>query len=166
MESLELRNGCLGSLRLLPQGPSSLPWVTGAEAIRLAVAAAEARATFVARTMRGRAAAIQDVIFSPAIESPPGDSGADALQQLSPYASHTREAVCGDLCPVAWSARRELVPVKDSSAHRLLSVIFRTTVYRCGSVADRDAFVAHPTRYTSLLVHRQLQPSPPCLRQL
>lgn len=160
-ETLELRRGdALGSLRLLPQAAGSLPWDTGAEAVRLATAAAEARAAFVARTMRGRAAALQDVVVG-AVGADAATAAANGGPVLPPQASHTREAPCGSLCPVAWSARRELVPVTDAAAQRLFGVAFRGAVYRCSSAADRDAFVAHPTRYAALLVPRPQQQQPP-----
>ena len=164
LETLELRSGdALGSLRLLPQAAGSLPWDTGAEAVRLATAAADARASFVSRTMRGRAAALQDVVVGAvgADAAAAATSAVDGGPALPPQASHTREAPCGSLCPVAWSARRELVPVTDAAQQRLFGVVFRGAVFRCSSAADRDAFVAHPTRYAALLVPRPQQQQPP-----
>jgi hypothetical protein len=143
-----------GSLRFLAQGAKTLPWHITAQATRLAVEAASARGAFIARSMRGRAAALQDVVLS-SLPPTAGLPSGDAL--LPPQAAHTRAAACGNLCPVAWSTRRHVVPVADASQQRQLGVVFRASVYRCESPAARDAFVAHPTRYTALLVNEHKQ---------
>lgn len=133
LEALEMRPYGRGSLHLLSQGPTTLPWATAEEDVRIAVAAAGARAAFMSRTRRGHATTLQDAVIGP-VGGVVYTLGHSDAPHLPPQAALCRDAASGSLCPVAGSTCRELVPVMDAAARRLFAVVFWGIVYRLAQI--------------------------------